>query len=122
MILGDFNCVDLGEGRIHSPSGRIIYGSGRTASSTASLLDSWAEVVAPGYSRGHFRDGELETLSRIDAIFLSYGAADLQECRAKARYTVGVRSVKMSSDDSALLFTAALPQGGRRRAIPSWVC
>lgn len=122
IILGGFNRVDIDEGRLHSPSGRIIYDIGRVASSVASLLDSWAEGVAPGHGHWQFRDGELDTLSRIDCVFLSCGATDLQECRAKAQCTVDVCSVKMSSEHAPLLFTAALPQEGRRGTTPSWVC
>lgn len=70
-MIGDFSSVEAEEGRLHVPTGQLRYENSATEAAIETSFGDHVEVVAAGYCRRHFRDGQLDTLSRADRCFVS---------------------------------------------------
>eukprot|EP00972_Heterocapsa_arctica_P111826 16428288-Heterocapsa_arctica.AAC.1 len=63
---GDLNFPAVGEGRLNIRTGIRSYSSEAVASHSENTFDDMTEIAADKHTRFQTRDGEIETISRID--------------------------------------------------------
>lgn len=83
-------------------------GEGRLVAALSKELTSWAEVVAPGFSRRQTRDGMLDTVSRDHRVFTNCATTDMRSRRVHASYAEDVFSPRMTSGHDPLCFGCKL--------------
>lgn len=69
------------------------------------------EILAGGFSRRQFRDGELHQYARLDHVYTNSPIKGLKGNGCHAKYTIPITSRRMTSDDSPM-------QGPSRAGTP----
>lgn len=121
VMVGDMNLLAAGEGRLHSRTGELRSERSDRVGLLEGRFSEFAEVVADGYSRRQYRDGELDVLSRIDSALMNSHTQDIDVVRASARYVSAIVDTTVPSAHVALELVLQVARPARRNTIPRWV-
>lgn len=121
FMLGDFNFLTPGEGRLDVTTGTHSFDDSPAARSFHELFPSYAELRAEGYSRRQFRDGRLQLLSRLDKAYTNMMTHDLMKCNPSCAYIVSLADPRLESDHSPLHLVFARPCAKGPFRMPRWV-
>lgn len=69
VLMGDFNIVTPSEGRLDVVSGAVRHARSGDAELFLDVFADYHEVIAEGYSRQQFRDGEPHQYARLDHVY-----------------------------------------------------
>lgn len=102
VMIGDMNLVAAGEGRLQLRTGSVRPGRDNGTACLEESFPDYAEIIADGYSRRQYRDGDLDVVSRIDRVQSNAHTSDLLSLRSSARYMTPIGDLGLPSDHSAL--------------------
>lgn len=101
MLMGDLNFVSPGGGRLDARTGEI----------TVYLVTGYHEIIADGYSRRRFHEGESHQLARLDRVYIHSPVHELETSGCHAKCMLPLDPRLMTSDNPPWRF-------GSRRAPP----
>lgn len=121
FLLGDFNFLSPGDGRLDVAAGVHTHDDSPVARSFHELLPAYAEIRAEGYSRRQFREGRLQLLRRLDKVYTNLPTQDILACRPACAYTMSLADPHLESHHSPLKLVWPRPRAKRPFRVPRWV-
>lgn len=121
FMLGDFNFLTPGDGRLDLTTGAHTYDDSPVARAFHDLFPTYAELRAEGYSRRQFRDGHLQLLSRLDKAYTNMPTQDIMACHPSCAYTKSLADPHLESDHAPMALTFSRPRSKGPFRVPRWV-